>query len=356
MNLALMAALVAKRELDPLIPGDFVGLARRLSGELWRAAGPIEEATLARALRSLVGADWTVEGGEGKRLDDMARTLLAASPDVSAAVTGTLDKGADAVVDGTRRAVGRRLREKLGDLRPDDERLISHLAESQGHFVTNARGERVRFATERARGVIANGVEQGLGDREIARRLKATMGDLMLGRSEVYYENLASVFTARARAYTTMASFDELGVTRYKRVSVLAKNTCSTCRFLHGRVGNVSRALQRMREVEMLDDPEGVRTLLPWPRVARLRGQAYDVGGGQSSMLRRPPGTPAEGAEAIFYVDGSGQRRLMARIDDRGGVGTTGRYSNKMPQGEMENAGLMSCPSHSRCQCRAIPA
>lgn len=341
---------IAKRELDPLAPGDFVGLAQRLGERLWRVARPVEEQALAAALRDIVGADWTATSGLGRRLDDLARTLDEATPAIADGVVSALGEAGPKIAAATRRSAALSLKERVAAGMTDaDERVLSHLWESQGHFVTNARGERVLFATARARDIVSEGLEAGLSNAEIGKSLEVGLRDILVGRSPAYYDTVASVFANRSRTFAALGVFEEAGVLRYRWHSVMDKRTSVQCRFMHGRVFTVKTALQRMRDVESDPDPDAVKRILRWPRLGKAtddRTFDYEVGGGERSRLRK-------GAEALYYTDADGRRQLLARVDrDKDG---TPRFANKASLADLEVAGISLPPSHGRCRSVVRP-
>ena len=347
---AIFGERIAKRLLDPLAPGDFVGLAQRLGVRLWKVARPVEERALAAALKATVGTDWTAEGGLGRKLDDLARKLDDATPEIADGIVAALGDAGPKLAAATRRSAAGSLEQRVAaGMSAADERTLEHLWTSQGHFVTNARGERVLFATARARDIVSQGLEGGLSNAEIGKALEAGLRDVLVGRSPAYYDTVASVFANRSRTFAALTVFEEAGVLRYRWQSVMDKRTSTQCRFMHGRVFTVRSALDRMRSVEQATDPDAVRSILRWPRLAKATDERpfdYEVGGGERSRVR-------SGAEALYYTDADGQRRLLARVD-RDSNGDP-RFANKASLAELEAAGICLPPLHGRCRSRIAP-
>jgi hypothetical protein len=104
------------------------------------------------------------------------------------------------------------------------------------------------------------------------------------------------------------------------------------CRFMHGRVFSVQRAIERFREVAAQRDPEEITSLQPWLRV------------GQGDT----------GAQALFFERG-GRRHLVAQAD--GGESDEGpRFRPAMTNEELEAAGVTTPPLHGSCRSTVVPA
>ena len=345
-HLTLALDTTVTKRLDPLVPMDFLGLAERLGAKLWRTVRPVEQASLAAALEAVIGVDWRTDGGVGKELDDAARELARIAEESPAIVTAELERAVGGIASATRASLGRAVGEQLGAMSRQHAATLEHLATSQGSFVTNAARQRIDDASDAARRIVARGIEQGLDNATIAGRLKDALEEYTLGRSEVYYDQLAATFTARARSFATLATMQDMGVRAYRWTASMDSRCCQVCRFLHGQTARVSSGIERMRQVESMGDPEAVRDLLPWPRIgtAKPGDMRYQVGGGSMSSVRAD--------SKYLYYEVRGERRLMARVDVAGEGDQRGRYANKLSQGELERAGLMVPPCHGRCRCR----
>jgi hypothetical protein len=137
------------------------------------------------------------------------------------------------------------------------------------------------------------------------------------------------VFTNRARTSTQLAAFEDAGVERYRFDAVLDEVTSEPCRFLHGKVFTVARAMERFRDVERARDPERIRDLQPFVQV----------------------GADDAGNTVLFYERG-GRRRAVARVDEpaEGTKDAVGRYSRALSPTQLETAGVTVPPLHGRCR------
>lgn len=141
------------------------------------------------------------------------------------------------------------------------------------------------------------------------------------------------VFTNRARTYTQLGAFDEAGIERYRFDAILDEVTSEACRFLHGKVFTVERAIDRFRSVERARDPDVIRDAQPFVQV----------------------GTDREGNQVLFYERGD-RRRAVAQVDEPA-VGTrdeVGRYSRALSPTQLEAAGVTVPPIHGRCRSTIV--
>jgi SPP1 gp7 family putative phage head morphogenesis protein len=208
-----------------------------------------------------------------------------------------------------------------------DERVIQHAATSQAFYARAATGQISQAMSERARRIVASGLEAGHGTKEIAAELGRQLKGTEAERTRSYYEMLASVGVARARTYGQLRSYDDAAITTYEWVAVIDEVTCDTCRFLHGQKFSVRESLNRYQEV-VDGDPTSVMELQPFARVVR-----------------------SEGRTAIAV-----NNRAIAEIEESG-VGqkdVRGRFKNTMSPANMQRLGVGQPPIHPRCRCVTV--
>jgi hypothetical protein len=140
-------------------------------------------------------------------------------------------------------------------------------------------------------------------------------------------------FANRGRTYTQLAAFDEADVERYRFEAVLDEVTSEVCRFMHGKVFSVERAMKRFREVERARDPERIQDLQPWVQV----------------------GADDDGNQVLFYERGD-RRRVVAQVDEPavGERDEVGDYSRQMSPDQLEAAGVTVPPLHGRCRSSIV--
>ncbi len=115
--------------------------------------------------------------------------------------------------------------------------------------------------------------------------------------------------------------------------AVLDESTSTTCRFMHGRVFRVARAMRRFDDVEQAGEPEHIKDLQPWVQV----------------------GADDKGNPILFYKH-AGRRHLVAHVDESavGQADKVGSYSRALGAGQLEAAGLTTPPLHGRCRSTIV--
>lgn len=331
----LRAVFRIEKALDPLDTDDFTAIVRQLSRALRGVAQPVEDAALRRALERL-DVDWPNLSGEARSQVIRAAgfALRRVEDQVLPAIDEVFELEAEKVVGRTRRSVVRRLGLRIQpDLTRRDERTAIFARESQANFVRDEYGRRREAFSERARDVVAHGLERGLGRDDIAGELAAALEGQALSRSRDYWEVVSMVFTNRARTFTQLGAFEEAAIDRYRFDAVLDESTSEICRLLHGRVFSVEKAARRVEDVERLRNPEGIRDLQPFVQV----------------------GADDDGNQVLFYERG-GRRRAVAEVEEPGfgRRDAVGQYGRALSTGQLEAAGLSVPPVHGRCRSTIV--
>jgi SPP1 gp7 family putative phage head morphogenesis protein len=320
-----------EKALDPLDTDDFMAIVQRLSRALRGVTRSAEDAALRRALERL-DVDWpNLAPGARDQVIRAARQALGSVDDqVLPQVDHIFELEADDVVRRSRRSTVRRLGLRIGaDTSRTDERIAKFVQESQGNFVRDEYGRRRDDFSARAKDIVAAGVDRGLGRDDIVADLSTMMARDAFDQSRDYWEMVSMVFTNRARTYTQLGAFDEAGIERYRFDAVLDEVTSEVCRFMHGKVFTVGRAMNRFRDVERARDPEAIKDVQPFVQV----------------------GADRDGNQVLFYERG-GQRRAVAQVDEPavGARDEIGRYSRALSSGQLEAAGVSVPPLHGRCR------
>lgn len=318
------------KALDPLDARDFLVIVQRLARALTAVSRDAEAAALRRALATL-DVDWPSLSAAAR--DQVIRAARQAVDGLAENVLPRVDQifevEARNVVTRARRATVRRFGLHIAaSTTRTDERIAAFVRKSESNFVRDQYGRRSDELSQRARGIVAAGLEQGLGRDEIATDLSAGLASIV-NRGKPYWEVVAMSFANRGRTYTQLAAFEDAGVERYRFDAILDEVTSHVCRFMAGREFRVARALERIAEVEQAGDPEAIADLQPWMRV----------------------GSDGDGNQVLFYERG-GRRQLVAQIDEPalGRRDEAGRYSRALTNDQLEAAGLVAPPLHGRCR------
>ena len=322
------------KALDPLDAGDFLAIVKRLTRAL-RGVTQEAEATALRTALDELDVDWP-------NLSPRAREhiIRAAGAALSHGQAQTLPKieqvfeaEAEPLVAASRRAAAQRFGLHIAaDLSRTDVRIARFIRTSESNFIRDANGRRHDEFSQRARDVVASGHERGLGRDDIVDELSQQL-TAVAGRTAAYWEVVATSFANRGRTYTQLAAFDEAAVENFRFEAVLDSVTSHVCRFMHGRVFSVDRAMQRFADVEDAGDPERITELQPWVQV----------------------GADDDGNQVLFYKR-SGRRHLVAQVDESalGHPDKVGRYSRALGVGQLEAAGLTTPPLHGRCRSTIV--
>jgi len=323
------------KALDPLDARDFLVIVRRIGRALRGVSHNAEADALRRALERF-DVDWP-------NLTPTARTQVIraarqALGGVGAQVLPRVDQifevEAKNVVERSRRSAVRQFGLHIGaDTTRTDERIATFVRESQGNFIRDEYGRRSEDFSQRARDVVASGLERGLGRDDIAEELSSELTTAATSRGQSYWETVAMSFANRGRTYTQLAAFDEADIQRFRFEAILDQVTSEVCRFMHGRVFSVESGMKRFRAVERARDPERIQELQPWVQV----------------------GADDAGNQVLFYEHG-GRRRMVAQVDEPavGESDEVGSYSRALTPDQLEAAGVTVPPLHGRCRSTIV--
>jgi len=322
------------KALDPLDHRDFLVIVQRLGRALVGVSRDAEAAAMRRALTTL-DVDWRhlTTAARDRVIHAARQAVHGAATQVLPRVDHVFEVESKQVVAASRRETVRRFGLQIGtSTTSTDERIAAFVRRSESHFVRNQYGRRADELGQRARDIVASGLERGLGRDDIVRDLSSAL-TTSTGRTKAYWEVVATSFANRGRTYTQLAAFEEAGVERFRFEATLDEVTSLACRFMHGRVFSVARAMQRFDDVEQASDPEAIADLQPW-----VQTSADD-----------------DGNQVLFYKR-AGRRHLVAHIDESavGQSDRVGRYSRAMTSDQLEASGVSVPPLHGRCRSTIV--
>jgi SPP1 gp7 family putative phage head morphogenesis protein len=273
-------------------PRGFERAVARLAGLLRDRIRP-ETGAASRAAARELEVDWRELAPRARRraVERAAAAAAEITARIPARLRATLGRAAVDLVREVREAARTRQGLAIGvDFNAVDRRVIEHVVRTQTNFVRDEFGRRSERMSETAREVVARGLERGLGREEIAAELAEVARTVIEGKSPFYWEVVAGAFMATGRSYAQISSYAEAGLERYRIVAVMDAHTTPLCRFLNGRTFSVSRALDRFDAIDRLEDPEEIKTALPWGREVR----------------------DPESGEMHIYVNQGGRRAILA--------------------------------------------
>jgi uncharacterized protein with gpF-like domain len=122
---------------------------------------------------------------------------------------------------------------------------------------------------------IAAGLEEGLGRKDIARRLRSmVIGKPGVPKKLEYYTRIASANVSRARNWGSMFSLEAAGVETYAWRAVGDERTCARCSYFNGQTFSTAPAMSLVRRA-LEGPPEDIEGLAPWPSEDRERDDFY---------------------------------------------------------------------------------
>lgn len=329
--LAGMGIAFVEKALDPLDPNDFLTIVAELKKALIGLTGPAEAGALAKAL-SILDVDWAaLPADQGKKIQQAAKEALAKPPVPWPKVQARFAVEGERVVNGVKTKVfeeyGLDLAVKLSEV---DKRIIDKAAKAQGFYIKDQYGKRADAHDKLATDIIKKGIEKGSGREEIGKQLKAALSAQSVERSDSYWSLVAAAHVNRSRAYASLAGYDEAGFDEYEFVAVRDQVTSVQCRLLHGKRFSIKASLSRYGAVT--DDPESVKTAMPWMQT----------------------GKDDDGNEIVYFKDASGARQTVAVVKENavGQKDKSGSFETKMSNQAMAEAGIAMPPCHGHCRSR----
>ena len=312
-------------------PRGFERAVARLAGLLHARALPVQqEAT--RAVTAALDLDWRELGPHqrSRAVEEAAKAARKITADIPLRLRSVLGRAAVDVVQSVRTAMRDRQGLALGvDFNAVDRRVVEHVVRSQSNFVRDDFGRRTAQFSARAREVVADGLERGLGRGEISASLEEAARGVILGKSPFYWDVVASAFTSNARSYAQMSSYAEAGIERYQIVAVLDAHTTPLCRYLNGRTFSVAKALDRFDAIDALESPEDIKSAQPWGREVR---------------------NPNTGLIDIYVQQGDVRTTLASYAPD-----TPSRFVGRADDAVLENS-VSWPPYHGLCRSGTVAA
>lgn len=328
--------LPVAKALDPQDPKDFLVLSKRLADAVKGLTGPAEAKALRTAL-DLLDVDWaTITDAQRDQVIAAARAAVVKPPPRLPEVVAAFEAAGTRTVKGAKASFKEQFGVRIGvDLTQTDQRVLAHAASSQALYIRDQYGRRADALAATARKVVASGLAQGLGRYELAKDLRDTLAAQGVARSDAYWQMAAGVFINRSRVLGSLSGYQDAGVTRFRFDAILDEVTTLQCRFMHGRVFEVSDALDRYSAVAASANPEDVKVLQPWMGVSR----------------------DAEGRPVLHYKDAAGVRQPVATVTQNalGQLDETGSYENALSEKDLAKAGLLTPPLHGNCRSTIRP-
>jgi len=207
-----------------------------------------------------------------------------------------------------------------------DKVANAFLVGSTMNFLRGRDGRILNDFTTKARGIVANSLDLGLGRVDIGELLEKAFGDV---QSTSYYTMVAGQFLNRARSYSALRSMEEAKIEFAEIAAILDGRTTDVCRFLDGQYIEVGRSLDLIDNISRKKpNVNTVKDDNPWIRQGR-----------------------DEDGNFLFVEKSNKKRTIVARIV-RSGVGELddrGEFSGGMDSNQLQTLGIGPPPYHGYC-------
>ncbi len=324
-----------EKAIDPLDPKGYMRIVGRLTDSLHSATRDTEAQVIRAALDTL-DVDWgNLTAAARERVMDAVRVSISDTAQaVAPRIAQSFEIVGPSVYDNTRTSAIRKFGFDIGtSLTQRDERAVEFITRSNANFITNEYGQRGERLSARARSIVADGLDAGLGRDEISAELHAHFATSVM-RGADYWQVVAAQFVNSARTYSQLSAYQDAGVETYIFDAVLDEVTTEQCRFYHGQRFSVGESVKLMDQLAALTDPNDVKNANPWVR----SGRDGDGNG-------------------VLYFNRGGERTVIANVvtpgvGNRDAIGT---YSNAMSSQALQKSGVPIPPLHGRCRSTINP-
>ena len=164
-----------------------------------------------------------------------------------------------------------------------DQRAVSFIHDHHMYWSLNHYSS---HTTERIKRLADQAISSGLSRRDAGKFFQNTIGQ-ELKRDASYWELTADAITTRARSFSNISAFEEVGVERYEWDSVIDHRTSDICRYLDGKVFEVARAAEVRDAMIDAETPEDAKEIMPWAKPADVVDKPINEL--QSSGIVAPP-------------------------------------------------------------------
>lgn len=338
-RLVSATGVLVQKALSPADPVDARIIAQRLAGQLQYDERVVFKPQIEAYVERL-NVDW------GKlSATQMAERLSKVRTDIFRMMNGTATKvmptwsnsiqtTVTGVFKATRKVLQNNFLPSVGlSLQQPDLRAVRVIGEQNGWWMRNAAGVRSDALTRQARGIVQDGLKQGLGRNEIGAMLQKQIPGAWQAMGQRYFNAVASVAVSRGRSYSEVSGYLEVGIEALEVQAVLDERTTEICRCLDGQIIETNIVSQQIIGALNVPNPEDIRDASPFltERLNRETGMKEIV-------------TANNGARVAEIV-----RSGMGRADDRG-------QFNMFRQGNgLADINIGPPPYHHLCRSWTVP-
>jgi SPP1 gp7 family putative phage head morphogenesis protein len=319
---------------NPFAAIDLRVLTQRLSSQLVGVERKRLMPVIRRYLERLDDVDWTHGPAVDRALRNARNFLARTAPRaVLPSWSQRVKVSVQDVATKTRIALNETYLPSLStSLAQPDIRSVNRIAQQNGWFLRDEWGRRADGLTTRGRAIVQQGLVRGLGKQEIGRQLQRELPGLATQYGRRYAATAASVAVSRARSYTEVSSYAEVGIEYLEVQAVLDERTTEICRALDGTIIEVQMAQAQIDAAANVARPEDIYRQSPFMRVAT------DGKTGDRNIVTN------NGAKIARVVQSG-----VGRVDDRG------RHEFYRAGRQLGAANIGPPPYHHLCRSWTVP-
>jgi len=326
---------LVEKLMSPADPFDQRRIADRLAGQL-RHAELLKYGDAFKKYVATLNIDWarlTPNAFTGKLVEirtDLRAMMGSAANQLMPTWRTKVEATLTNVFRSTRQVIKDNFTPTIGlSLRQPDVRAIGNIASQQGLFMRNAAGRRSDQLTRQAKKIVTAGLKDGLGKVQIAQQLRDQLPKAWQARGLQYFKTVASVGVSRARSYSEVTGYLEVGIESLEVQAVMDERTTETCRCLDGMIIETHVAsVQVMGAINEVDPTVGS------PFLREMR----DPQTGVNQILA---GNGVKIADVV--------RSGMGRVDDRG------QFAYNKSLAGLSDQNIGPPPYHHLCRSWTIP-
>lgn len=254
------AGRLIEKAMSPADPVDARRIADRLAGQLQYAERVLYGDAFKKYVASL-NVDWgklTPSAFTSKLAEvrtDLRQMLGGAANELMPTWRTNVEVTLTNVFRSTRQAIKDNFAPTVGlSLRQPDVRAIGNIGAQQGLFMRNAAGLRSDQLTKQARNIVADGLRNGFGKNEIGKQLRDQLPKAWQTKGLQYFKTVASVGVSRARSYSEVMGYLEVGIEALEVQAVLDERTTEICRCLDGMI--IETHVAAVQVINAINEPD----------------------------------------------------------------------------------------------------
>ena len=121
--------------------------------------------------------------------------------------------------------------------------------------------------TKKVESIIRKGIEEeegALDRKRIARKLKREMKEEGIVEQKNYFQIVTSQVLNVSRSYSNLRFYEDSEIQQYEIVSVLDERTSDICKYMNGKIFNVSKSISKYSEYDNATNIDEVKNVNPW--------------------------------------------------------------------------------------------